>query len=244
VKNGSLQNVLKKEPHSLPLRRKLSMARQIASGMRRIHQHGMVHRDIRPDNILVTDTYQTKIGDMGITRVLDPTQEYTRVGCDMFMPPEFYARPVDGPFQIDEKLDIYTYGLTINQLFTEMQHSYDRHRNLMAITKKSPVFYDEIISKCLDNNPKRRPSSLEIEKTLQLYEEAFEEIKRSDAYAKMNTQEKDELFMNFYQKNKSKIQNLINERLHQERIPGGFDHKHKSLAKFNEESYEDPCRIN
>ena len=213
---GSLQNVLDNEPHSLPLRRKLFMARQIASGMRRIHQHGMIHRDIRPDNILVDDEYHTKIGDMGTARVLDSTSEFTRIGFPPFMPPEFYARPVDGPFQITEKLDIYTFGLTLNQLFTEMKNSFDDNLKIISIRKKSPVFYDEIISKCLDNNPKRRPTSFQIEKILELYETAFEKTKRSDVYKKLNLQEKDQMFIDFYQKNKSKIQHLINVKLHQE----------------------------
>ena len=54
---GSLQDLIENQQNNLSLRRKLTMSRQVASGMRRIHQHGMVHRDIRPDNILVTDDY-------------------------------------------------------------------------------------------------------------------------------------------------------------------------------------------
>ncbi|CAF4020638.1 unnamed protein product, partial [Rotaria sp. Silwood1] len=37
----------------------------------------------------------------------------------------------------------------------------------------SPVFYDEIILRCLDDDSKRRPSAIEIEKTLELFEQAF-----------------------------------------------------------------------
>ncbi|CAF0849079.1 unnamed protein product [Adineta steineri] len=196
---GSLQNVLEKEPHNISLRRRLTMARQIASGMKRIHQHGMVHRDIRPDNILVNDDYVAKIGDMGIARVIDPNGQQTQLGCLQFMPPEFFHEQSEGHIKCDEKLDIYTYGLTLNQLFTETMHDFhfDHSTSRIIITKPSPVFYDEIIVKCLETDSKQRPIAVEIEKTLELYEEAFNETRISDGYTRMNTQEKDKVFLEF-----------------------------------------------
>ena len=245
---GSLMDVLESEPHTLSLRRKLAMARQIASGMRRIHQHGMIHRDIRPDNILVTDDYIAKIGDMGIARVLDPSGQQTQMGCIQFMPPEFFRDSSNRHVKCDEKLDIYTYGLTLNQLFTETMHDFSFISSIprMRITKQSPVFYDEIISKCLDHDSKRRPTALEIEKSLELYEQTFGETMLSDAYTKMNTKEKDRIFMDFYQKNKSNIQQFLEKQFHRQfvkEIPIEFMSKQKQSPTDNEESIKDPCRI-
>ena len=53
---GSLTSVIKKE-NDLTYRCRLSMASNIATGMRRIHEKNFIHRDIRPDNILVTSDY-------------------------------------------------------------------------------------------------------------------------------------------------------------------------------------------
>ncbi|CAF1496835.1 unnamed protein product [Rotaria sp. Silwood1] len=88
------------------------MVMNIASGMRKIHEHRMIHRDIRPDNILVNENYVAEIGDMGIARVIDPLNHHTQIGCASYMPPEFYH----GTY--DQKLDIFTFGLTLNELFT------------------------------------------------------------------------------------------------------------------------------
>ncbi|CAF1338168.1 unnamed protein product [Adineta ricciae] len=229
---GSFQTLLDNEPNKLSLRRKLAMCRQVASGMRRIHQHGMIHRDIRPDNILVTDDYVAKIGDMGIARVLDPEGRQTQLGCLQFMPPEFFRDAADGRAKCNEKLDIYTYGLTLNQIFTETMHDFRLNRtpSRLILTKQSPIFYDEIISKCLEDDPKRRPTAIEIEKTLEFYEQAFAETMLSESYVQMNTKEKDRAFLDFYQKNKGRLHRFIKEQFPQQfirEVPIEFINKQK-----------------
>jgi len=246
---GSLKNLLDNEPNQLSLRRKLTMARQIASGMRRIHQHGMIHRDIRPDNILVNDDYVAKIGDMGIARVLDPTGQKTQMGCIQFMPPEFFHDSANGHVKCDEKLDIYTYGLTLNQLFTETMHDVrlNSSGSRITITKQSPILYEDIILRCLDNDSKRRPTAVEIEKTLELYEQAFTETMLSDAYTKMNAREKDKVFLEFYQKNRLNIQRFVKEQFPQQfikEIPIEILPKQRqSITISHEEHIKDPCRM-
>ena len=212
---GSLQHLLDKQPNQMSLRRKVTMSRQIASGMRRIHEHRMVHNDIRPDNILVTEKYTAKIGDMGIARELDPKKRRNEVGCREFMPPEFYKPGPDGRIHCDEKLDVYTYGLTLNQLFTERFHDF-RLTGVTAeviIHKPSPIFFEEIILRCLDEKPKQRPTAAELEKTLELYEQAFNETMITDEYVNMSTKEKDRKFIDFYQKNRNVIQRVLKDKL-------------------------------
>ena len=252
MERGSLQNLLDNEPHQLSLRRKLVMARQIASAMRRIHQHGMIHRDIRPDNILVNSNSIAKIGDMGIARVLDRSHEQTQIGCLPFMPPEFFTSSADdGHIHYDETLDIYTYGLTLNQLFTETKHHFRLSSpadSRMTLTKTSPVFYDEIISACLDNDPKRRPTAAQIHQRLEFYEKTFGETMITDSYVKMSIEGKDRVFMEFYQKNRSRIEHFLrghpsaqaslgNARRSQPRR----DRRFSRLTPANQ-SPEEPCR--
>ncbi|CAF0738938.1 unnamed protein product [Adineta steineri] len=249
---GSLQDLLENEPHKISLRRKVAWARQVASGMRRIHQHGMVHRDIRPDNILINDDYVAKIGDMGIARVIDPNGQQTQLGCLQFMPPEFFHEQSEGHIKCDEKLDIYTYGLTLNQLFTEIMHDFrlNRATSRIIITKPSPVFYDEIIVKCLETDSKQRPTAVEIEKTLEIYEQAFSETMLSDAYTRMNTKEKDKVFLEFYQTNKHHIQRFVKDNFPQQFMresPVKFADKQQQpppTPTFRDEQNKDNCRVN
>ncbi|CAF3933797.1 unnamed protein product [Didymodactylos carnosus] len=147
---GSLTRVIYKE--NVSLRRKLEMALNIASGMRKIHQHGMIHRDIKPDNILVTSHYTAKIGDMGIARVLDPNVAITHIGPQQFMPPEFQTG------EYDQKLDVYTFGLTLNELFTETKHKFDIFTGRKTLTTQSPIL-SELITRCIDSDPKQRPTA-------------------------------------------------------------------------------------
>ncbi|CAF1584865.1 unnamed protein product, partial [Adineta steineri] len=172
------------------------------------------------DNILVNDDYVAKIGDMGLARVIDPNGQQTQLGCLPFMPPEFFHEQSEGHIKFDEKLDIYTYGLTLNQLFTETMHDFHLNRSTsrIVITKPSPVFYDEIIVKCLETDSKQRPTAIEIEKTLELYEEAFSETRFSDSYTRLSIKKKDKVFLEFYRKNKHHIQRFVTEYFPQQFI--------------------------
>lgn len=192
---GSLANVLK-DKGKISLRRKVHMARQIASGMRKIHEHHMIHRDIRSDNILVNQQYTCKIGDMGIARVVDPLNQHTRIGCQPFMPPEFHS----GTY--DQKLDIFTFGLTLNELFTETQHAFRvLAKEKIAFRAESPIFQD-LITRCTADNPKHRPAAIEIEKTLDLYAHGFDTIvlQKNLGYIRLSTEKKNEVYIKFYEK--------------------------------------------
>lgn len=191
---GSLANVLK-DKGKISFRQKVRMARQIASGMKKIHDHHMIHRDIRPDNILVHQKYTCKIGDMGIARYLDPMNQHTLIGHKFYMPPEFY----NGKY--DQKLDIFTFGLTLYELFTEKRHDFQPSSTNIVLGTRSPIFQD-LITRCIANDPKERPQAIEIEKTLQLYGRKFDKsvLKNNSEYDDLSTKEKNRVFIEFYEK--------------------------------------------
>jgi serine/threonine protein kinase len=194
MSRGSLTNVIKKEK-KLSLRRKLNMACHIASGMRKLHARHIIHRDIRPDNILVNENYVAKIGDMGIARVMEENNHLTIIGCGHYMPPEF----ITGKY--DQSLDVFTFGLTLNYLFTEKQHqSIQLIITKVKLAENSPIF-SELIARCIHDDPSQRPSAVEIEVTLQAYKRGFDKLVLSEnpQYIQLSTEHKNEVFLKFYE---------------------------------------------
>ncbi|CAF0835710.1 unnamed protein product, partial [Didymodactylos carnosus] len=199
MEKGSLQSLIDNADNDLSIRRKLDMSCNIASGMRKIHEHNMIHRDIRPDNILVNDQLVAKIGDMGIARTVDTKDCHTQIGCQPFMPPEFFCGE-NNKASYNQKLDIYTFGLTLNILFTNTQHKFQVLSKQKILIKQSPVFWD-LICRCTDDHPEQRPSAVELEKTLELYNIAFKQlvIQVDRSYVSLSTEDKNKKFMEFYE---------------------------------------------
>ncbi|CAF1079351.1 unnamed protein product [Didymodactylos carnosus] len=156
---GSLKSVIEHSNQVISLRRKLNMACHIVSGMRKLHRHGWIHRDIRPDNILVSSNLWAKIGDMGISRVFNPAERQTLLGCAAFMPPEFYSG------QYNQSLDVFTYGLTLNELFTETFHCFNPQQRQIRLARRSPIC-SGLIARCTNRTPSCRPTAVELESIL------------------------------------------------------------------------------
>ncbi|CAF0900695.1 unnamed protein product [Didymodactylos carnosus] len=193
MSSGSLATVIRQN-EKLSLSCKLDMAWHIASGMRKLHDRKMIHRDIRPDNILINKYYTAKIGDMGIARGLQsPGQFMTVVGCQPYMPPEFYTE------SYDQSLDVFTFGLTIYYLFTEKNHSFHEPSRKVILNEKCPVF-DELIRSCVHNDQKQRPSALELETTFITYKRVFEKHIRvhHPKYDRESVEVMNHIFQQFY----------------------------------------------
>ena len=92
----------------------LSIAIQMASALEHAHQHGVVHRDIKPQNILISMDGTIKITDFGIARAAaDATTTDTALGSVYYFSPE-QAR---GGY-VDDKSDIYSLGITMFEMLT------------------------------------------------------------------------------------------------------------------------------
>ncbi|CAF2894601.1 unnamed protein product [Rotaria sp. Silwood2] len=192
---GSLANVIYDRSEKISLRRKLSMACHIVSGMRKLHAHCLIHRDIRPDNILVSNNYTAKIGDMGIAHIFNPEEKHTLIGCLPFMPPEFHR----GDGQYDQSLDIFTYGLTLNELFTEKAHQFNKAIKRIKLTEQSPIFAD-LITQCINDEPIRRPTAVQLQDILYSFRRASDKHiqEKHSNYASQTLTAKNNILVKFY----------------------------------------------
>ena len=186
MENGSLATLLTKEP-DLSYRCRLSMACNIASGMKRIHEKNFIHRDIRPDNIFVSKNYVAKIGDMGIARLQDKFEQHTLIGSKPYMPNEFYTG------KYNEKLDVFTFGLTLYHLITGNSHLFINGK--IELNNK-PIVFCEIIEKCLQDDPTKRPTASSLENWLSLYYKCFWKIiNEVEEYPRLSKTDRADLFI-------------------------------------------------
>ena len=162
MSRGSLARVLSQDT-CLSYRRRLDIAADIACGMARIHDKNFIHRDIRPDNILISYDYVAKIGDMGIAKeIVDKNN--SMIGYNPFMPPEFFKG------KYDKKLDIFTFGLTLNELFEGKNYP---HNNNSSKIKEMGKFFEFIIKPCTDYNPDMRPTTEIVEINLKIFQKVI-----------------------------------------------------------------------
>ena len=112
-----------------PLRRQLAMgrfserdalvvARETVRGLAVAHAQGIVHRDIKPDNLMLTMNGEVKIVDLGIAKRLDEDQAQTQTGQAIGTPHYISPEQIKGQRDIDGRADIYSLGATLYHLVT------------------------------------------------------------------------------------------------------------------------------
>ncbi len=115
-----------------PERERLRLLADLCDAVHGAHQHGVVHRDLKPQNILVTPDGRPKVLDFGIARLTDgddaartvATQTWQLLGTVRYMSPE---QATGGPAEIDHRSDIYALGVIAYELLTG-QIPYDLRR--------------------------------------------------------------------------------------------------------------------
>jgi serine/threonine protein kinase len=91
---------------------------QVAQGLHRAHKQGLVHRDVKPDNILIRSDGVAKLADLGLVKEADTDLNLTKTGRGLgtphFMAPEQFRNAKDA----DIRCDVYSLGATLYQLVT------------------------------------------------------------------------------------------------------------------------------
>ncbi len=114
VEGGTLRELLQR-CHQLSVPETLSIGRQLCSALQYAHNHGVIHRDVKPSNLFLTLNGQVKLGDFGIARdthQADITHQGFTVGTHAYMAPEQITG--DGP--ISGKADLYAVGCVLFEL--------------------------------------------------------------------------------------------------------------------------------
>jgi len=166
----------------MPLQRVKQLMRQVAAALACAHDRGIVHRDIKPDNIMVVGDDRVKVTDFGIARMLRPIDAVTTMtstgmtmGTPLYMAPE----QIEGK-KVDGRADIYSLGAVLYQAVTgvppfegedpltvAISHVRDAPRPPREVNPNVPKDWEALILKALAKDPADRfQSAAALEKAL------------------------------------------------------------------------------
>jgi serine/threonine protein kinase len=171
VNGRTLKEVLAQEQR-IPTRRALEIIADICAALEFSHRHGIIHRDIKPGNVMITQTGQVKVMDFGIARALASgattmTQTSAVIGTAQYLSPE-QARGE----AVDARSDVYAAGCVLFELLVghppfvgdspvsvAYQHVREEPKAPSDIVHEVPPDVDAIVLKALAKNPLNRYQS-------------------------------------------------------------------------------------
>ncbi|MBF1035867.1 MAG: Stk1 family PASTA domain-containing Ser/Thr kinase [Parvimonas sp.] len=165
--NGKTLNELIKDKGRLNSTAVVSISKQIANALECAHKHHIIHRDIKPHNIIIDENLNVKVTDFGIARIAtSSTITYTSsvLGTVHYISPE----QAKGKF-IDEKSDIYSLGVVMYEMVTgrvpfdtdnavgiAMQHINEPLVEPIKLVPNLEPWLNSIIVKCMEKTPENR----------------------------------------------------------------------------------------
>jgi HAMP domain-containing protein/predicted Ser/Thr protein kinase len=116
VRGYTLNELLDEAPNrQMPTRAAIGIARQICRGLHAAHEQGIIHRDIKPQNVLIDAKGEVKLMDFGIARVAETTEAMTQAGLIVGTPHYMSPEQVQGK-QLDSRTDVYAMGVMLYEL--------------------------------------------------------------------------------------------------------------------------------
>jgi serine/threonine protein kinase/Tfp pilus assembly protein PilF len=171
VEGGQLDEVVGREP--LPIRRAVELIAKLARAVHYAHEHGILHRDIKPGNILLDQKGEPHLTDFGLARLVETESTVTRtkevLGTPRYMAPE---QAVGETRKLTSATDVYGLGAVLYQLLTGQPPfaggtTYETVKLLLETEPRQPRLLNPkvdrdlsaICLKCLEKDPRRRYSS-------------------------------------------------------------------------------------
>ena len=156
----------------LPVRRVLELGLEVGRALAFAHAQGLVHRDVKPQNVLLNGDGLAKVTDFGIVRSLDAvgtTETGTVLGTSHYIAPE-QARGE----RVDTQTDVYSFGVVLYELLAgevpypgdsflsvAMKHVNEPVPNVLDRRPDTPLRLATLIERCMAKLPAERPASMD-----------------------------------------------------------------------------------
>ena len=157
----------------LPIRRVLELGLEVGRALAFAHAQGLVHRDVKPQNVLLNEEGLAKVTDFGIVRSLDAvggqTETGTVLGTSHYIAPE-QARGE----RVDAHTDVYSFGVVLYELLAgdvpypgdsfltvAMKHVNDPVPNVLETRPDAPLRLASLVERCMAKAPADRPVSMD-----------------------------------------------------------------------------------
>ena len=170
IKGKTLKDIIVEEKGPLPWKWSVNIAIQIASALETAHRNHIIHRDIKPHNIIITEDGVAKVTDFGIAKAVSNstiTAFGTTIGSVHYFSPE-HAR---GGYT-DEKSDIYSLGVVMYEMLTgrvpfdadtpvsvALKHMQEEPTPAISVNPSIPIAVNDIIMKALKKDTNLRYQS-------------------------------------------------------------------------------------
>jgi eukaryotic-like serine/threonine-protein kinase len=156
----------------LDVREALEIALEVARGLAFAHQHGLVHRDVKPQNVLLNGDGKAKVTDFGIARTVDVdgmTQTGTVLGTSNYIAPEQASGQ-----RVDAHSDVYALGVVLYELLAgdvpfpgesfvavAMKHLHEPAPNLLEVRRDVPPRVAAAVDRALEKDPEQRFATMD-----------------------------------------------------------------------------------
>jgi serine/threonine protein kinase len=173
IDGENLKQVVEREG-PLPLEQVIEVGLEIAQGLAFAHERGIVHRDVKPQNVLLNGDGKAKVTDFGIARTLDVekgvTQTGTVLGTSDYIAPEQASGQV-----VSRETDVYSLGVVLFELLTgsvpfrgesfvavALQHVSEPPPSVLERRPETPARLAELVDRALAKDPDDRPTMDEL----------------------------------------------------------------------------------
>jgi serine/threonine protein kinase len=159
VAGGNLKDFL--ERNDPPWKMRVIMAMDIAVALNFMHKKGLVYRDIKPENLLLTENGRIKVCDLGLARTQNKMNYMTIAGSDDYMAPEVLLGE-----KYDEKCDVFGFGVLLGVIVARKKmpmrkekthYAFDLRAVEKLIPPGCPSRLKQLVIDCCKANPNDRP---------------------------------------------------------------------------------------